>query len=195
MAEDDEGKSRGGFLAFWSTLPGVLTGIAALLTAIVGVAGLWRSLDNGSETAQTPDSNVAITSATTTEKGDASGGDVLAAGRLTMRDEDAANLRRKRVSVGDPEADLWLQGAGNPDFGILYAPYGGLFSDASDASDKQACVAALNARTRDRLRLSDLEKGSTFCLKTHEGGIAALRIVSPPVIGSPQLVFEYTLWA
>ena len=77
-----------------------------------------------------------------------------------MGDEDAANLRRKRVSVGDPEADLFLQGAGNPDNGILYALYGGLCAEPTGVVDKAGCVEAFTARTRDRVPLTDLDQGS-----------------------------------
>jgi hypothetical protein len=207
--EDDSGggeESGGGgrgFLAFWSSLPAVLKGLAAVLTALVAVLGVWRSVRDDSEgAAPAPATEPVTVGATTQDTGTGTGdyartptGSVLAEGRLAMRDNDTANLRRERISVGDPDADLWLTGAGNPDSGIVYAPYGGLFSDPVEANDKAACVAALNARTRDRVPLAELEAGTTLCLKTHEGGIAALRIVSPVEIGSPELVFEYTLWA
>ncbi len=37
----------GRFWSFWTTVPGILTGIAALLTAIIGLVGLWRGLGVG----------------------------------------------------------------------------------------------------------------------------------------------------
>jgi hypothetical protein len=40
MPEQDR---KSGFLAFWATLPGILTGLAALITAVVGAVGLWKS--------------------------------------------------------------------------------------------------------------------------------------------------------
>jgi hypothetical protein len=198
MADGDDPRPGGGmagrgFVAFWRSLPGVLTGIAAVLTAVIGLIGLWRSLDDGNGAESSLTGRAATVAMTTGEPGTLSG-DVLAEGRLTMRDEDAANLRRKRVSAGDPEADLVLYGAGTPDFATLYAPYGGLFADASGGVDKAGCVEALTTRTRDTVQLVDLAEGSILCLKTHAGTIAALRIVSPPAIGNPQLVFDYTLW-
>jgi len=37
----------GRFWSFWTTLPGILTGVAAVLTAIIGLVGLWRGLSVG----------------------------------------------------------------------------------------------------------------------------------------------------
>jgi hypothetical protein len=197
---DDPGaggdESGHGFLAFWSSLPAVLKGLAAVITATIALLGVWRSLDGGGdETATTPSAGAGAGATTATQEPTGPAGDTLAEGRLTLQDKDTANLKAKRVRVGDPEADLSLQGAGTPDLGILYAPYGVLLAVATDVDDKPGCVAALNARSSDRIELPDLRKGSLLCLKTSDGGIALLHIVSPPAIGSPQLVFEYTLWA
>ena len=41
MPDEPSPDRKGGFLAFWTTLPGILTGLAALITAIVGAVGLW----------------------------------------------------------------------------------------------------------------------------------------------------------
>ena len=45
--------SERGFIRYWTTLPGVLTGLAALLTAVVAVVGVVRSAGDkpGSSTA------------------------------------------------------------------------------------------------------------------------------------------------
>jgi hypothetical protein len=43
-----------GFWSFWTTLPGILTGLAGLLTAIIAVVGLWRSLGWGGGTPSAP---------------------------------------------------------------------------------------------------------------------------------------------
>jgi hypothetical protein len=201
MADPDGKRTNGGgFLAFWSTLPGVLTGVAAVLTAVIGLVGLWRSFDDGTDAPTRPEvapaTTSATTSATTTDASDPPEAGVLAEGRLTM-DADAgiANLKRKRVSSSDADADLWLNAPGNPDSATLYSPYGGLLSRADGASDKPACVAALTARAQDTIPFVDLPAGSTVCLRTGSGAIAAIRLLSVPEIGSPRLVLEYTLWA
>jgi hypothetical protein len=191
-------ENGGGFLAFWGSLPGVLKGLAAVITAAIALIGVWRSLDGGGgdDTASPSTSGGSGTTASNAVgEPTTPGSDALAAGRLTLRDDDTANLKAKRVRVGDPNADLSLQGAGTPEFGILYAPYGGLLAETSGAVDKAGCVEALTARSGDRVQLADLRPGSKLCLKTAAGAIALLQIVSPPAIGSPELVFEYTLWA
>jgi hypothetical protein len=41
MSENKDGGARSGFLAFWTSLPGVLTGVAALVGAIATLAALF----------------------------------------------------------------------------------------------------------------------------------------------------------
>jgi hypothetical protein len=194
---DDPGaggdNSGHGFLAFWGSLPAVLKGLAAVITAAIALLGVWRSLDGGGETLKP---SAGAGGGATSAAGEPGGptGDALAHGRLTLQDKDTANLKAKHVSAGGADADVSLLGAGTPDYGMLYAPYGGLLAMATDLDDKAGCVAALNARSSDRVQLPDLQQGSLLCLKTHAGEIALLHIVSPVAIGSPQLVFEYTLW-
>jgi hypothetical protein len=50
------GDGGGGFWGFWTTLPGVLSGIAAVITALVAFAGIFivRGGDNGGETPPSP---------------------------------------------------------------------------------------------------------------------------------------------
>jgi hypothetical protein len=58
MPQDEAGGSR--FRAFWSSLPGVLTGIAAVITAVVTLAALFRGGDDsGSD--ETRDAEAATT--------------------------------------------------------------------------------------------------------------------------------------
>jgi hypothetical protein len=44
MPDEPSSDRKGGFPAFWTTLPGILTGLAALITAIVGAVGVWLDL-------------------------------------------------------------------------------------------------------------------------------------------------------
>jgi hypothetical protein len=55
MPEQDR---KGGFLAFWTTLPGILTGLAALITAVVGAIGLWKSQSGGNHPSASPESSL-----------------------------------------------------------------------------------------------------------------------------------------
>ncbi len=49
MAEPDPDRQKGGFRAFFSTLPGVLMAVAALITAVAGVLALFVVPDDGSD--------------------------------------------------------------------------------------------------------------------------------------------------
>jgi hypothetical protein len=49
----DETPSRGGFLGFLTSLPGVLTAAAGLVTAVTGAFGIYLSQDDGSSTPST----------------------------------------------------------------------------------------------------------------------------------------------
>jgi hypothetical protein len=69
MAEGDEGSSDSRLKTFFTSLPGILTGLAALLTAIAAVAGLFLTRGGGdgthgagSTSAQNPGPKVQILS-------------------------------------------------------------------------------------------------------------------------------------
>src|SRR3977135_2873403 len=81
-------KSR--FLTFWTTLPGVLTGVAAVLTAVAGLATLWHSSGGGNgapaSNAAPSASQAGTTSAGTTVHG------VLRHGRVSLNSGDSVDL-------------------------------------------------------------------------------------------------------
>jgi hypothetical protein len=96
MAEDDEGSSGGGLKTFFSSLPGILTGLAAVLTAIAAVAGVILTRggseggrDAGSAAAQNPGSRVEILSPQPGQ----------VAGKMQV------SFRYSHVG---PDSDLWL---------------------------------------------------------------------------------------
>jgi hypothetical protein len=67
MAEDDKGSSAGRLKTFFTSLPGILTGLAAVLTAIAAVAGVFLTRggseggrDAVSTSAQNPRSRVEL---------------------------------------------------------------------------------------------------------------------------------------
>ena len=53
MPEGKEGSAKAGFLAFWTSLPGVLTGVAAVVAAIATLAALF--IDDAGTGARVPD--------------------------------------------------------------------------------------------------------------------------------------------
>src|SRR3954451_22974036 len=90
MLEDDSGKAKSGFLAFWTTLPGILTGVAAVITAFVGLATFLRSDTPSTEPAARTEP--AQTTAAT-------GSGILSRGRLSLRSGDQADLETGVIGV------------------------------------------------------------------------------------------------
>jgi len=77
---------KGGFLTFWTTLPGILTGIAALITAIVGLATFLHSGKNTASTAS-PEQSLAETANSTT------------AGATTSNSGPAGTIKEGRLAL------------------------------------------------------------------------------------------------
>jgi hypothetical protein len=184
------------FLQFWTTLPGILTGLAALLTAIVAVFGVWRSAGDGSGgggsegvSAATIESRAANPGASTTAaiNGGTQPEGVLIQSHLAMMDGDFADLEKARIEVSH-NADLAFEAP------QLLAQGSGFLAPASAAADKAGCVHDLTARHDFFIWTSALGVGSLICVNTVEGNVAALTIVGLPGVGTSELVFDYTVW-
>jgi hypothetical protein len=195
---DGKPARRGRFWAFWTTLPGLLTGVAAVITAIISLVAVFHPSGHGSSgtAASTPTSRFGpssdSTSATTTE---AKTPGVLAQGQLSQQPGDAADLESGRTGNGMPSADLFLLGNGVGGATYELTSLGGPLSVASsDTADKSACTAALTTHSDTYEYLSQLHVGSLLCVDTRENHVAVLRIVSLPGVGNSQLVYAYTVW-
>jgi hypothetical protein len=202
MPEDDGGKARkGGYLSFWTTLPGILTGVAAVITAVVGLATLLHSgkpsMESAAVTTASTETQLAPatvttgateTAQTTTAAGD--GGGILARGRLSLRRGDEADLESGVIEVSSstdlsfgPESTPWLHGGGGDSF----------FAPVPAAPTKAGCVSALTQRHDQFEELPDLGTG-WVCVSTSEGDVAAVEIVALPGVGNPELRLAYTVW-
>lgn len=187
---------RGGFWAFWTTLPGILTGSAALLTAIVGLLTLLRGSSNE---ADDPRIDPAGPSAAIVEEEDglpprpdsASAAGVFVQGRLTMRSPDSADLETGLVGSSPSGADLYLYCSG---IECILNGMSSLMAVADSAGDRPACVRVLSARRDQALDLGTLRPGQSLCLQTAEGHVGVLQVVALPGVGSIDFVFAYTLW-
>jgi hypothetical protein len=193
----------GGFLAFWTTLPGVLTGIATLVTAIVGLVTLLHSLGgsgpsgspaaSASTTAPALVSSVATSTPDTSSSGAAPGAPTH--GRLSMVPGDGADLESGRLGNGVANADLSLLGNGVGGHVYELTSLGGpLARISADSVDRAKCVAALSAHSDAYEYLSTLQVGSQLCVQTSENHVAALRVIALPAVGVSQFVFTYTVW-
>lgn len=104
---DDNGKSP--FLTFWTTLPGILTGVAAVITATVGLVTLLNSGSAGDDQPASslgqPQVTTPATSSTTEPTAGEAEPEVLAHGRLAMVRGDQADLERGLIETS-PRADL-----------------------------------------------------------------------------------------
>ena len=129
---------------------------------------------------------------TTTTSSTGEEGDVIRSGEVALMDQDNVDLSEGVVSRGVAN-DLFLGGSADPANGALFRVL-----EAMVISDKPGtragCVEALTARRVDRVPLPELKAGTWVCITTEEGYVAALRIISPFAIGSPKLVFAYTVW-
>lgn len=179
MPEEQNGK--GGFLSFWTTLPGILTGLAALITAIVGAIGLWKSQSGGSSSPATTAETVATSS--TQAPG------VLAAGRLSLLRNDSADLERGQIGLSTDE-DVKFGPETTP---TLHAAASAFLAPVDTAPKKADCVAALNGR-KDTLELVSQIESKWTCVSTTEGNVAVLRVIGAPGVGSAKLVLGYTVW-
>jgi hypothetical protein len=173
---------KGGFLAFWTTLPGILTGVAALITAVVGVIGLWKSQSGDGSDNGTPATVIATTDIVGTSHNRLSG-------RLSLARGDSADLEQGQIG-SSPTADLTfgpettptLRNAGS----TFFAPFKGV-------PTRTRCGLALRGR-HDTSELVAQFEGSWICVSTAEGNVAAVKILSAPGVGSSKLVLAFTAW-
>jgi len=178
MPEDKNRK--GGFLAFWTTLPGILTGLAALITAVVGAVALFKTQDGSDKSVNPASSSVTI---------DVSRGAKGSSGRLSMRRGDSADLEGGQV--GQPaNADVTFGPETTP---TLRDTGTSSFAPVDARPTKSRCVAALRARSDTTELVSDVAR-RLVCVSTTEGNVAVLQIVRAPGVGNANLVLAYTVW-
>ncbi|HWI04883.1 MAG TPA: hypothetical protein VNT52_13815 [Acidimicrobiales bacterium] len=119
--------------SFWSTIPGLITGIAGLLTGIVGLVTVLIQLDVIGGGDDTPSAGVTTTIApggTAGTAGGASGGAI--SGRLTA---DPASLR---LATGEREKTLTVRNSANAAVTVLKPEYTG--TDRSAFSTDAGCT-------------------------------------------------------
>jgi hypothetical protein len=170
-------QSHSKLLAFWSTLPGILTGLAALITAMVGLVA-FLTADHRADDEQ---------------RGQGASPDGGASDSVTMSSGDYADLEQSRVGSGFTGSDLRFEcAAGNCYLRVIG---GGGITLVGGPVDRSGCVSALKAR-QERLLTSieeDLTPGNRFCVQTNIAGIALAEIIAAPDVGTTDLILDYTL--
>lgn len=191
-----KGAGQSGFLAFWATLPGILTGVAALITAGVGAFSLWHALTAGSATpmpAASPTSSTAVPSTQAPGSSSLQTG-VLRQGQISLDCNSGANLERGQFGPSILAPDfVWVGPHCEP--GQLSMVASHHLAPVREPVDKQACVSALTASPNAYLSLNAVSAGSWVCVET--GGsrhVGALHIVGLPAPGAQQLTFTYSVW-
>lgn len=198
--------------AFWTSLPGILTGIAAVITALVGLFALLGPGDDGADGGSVPAAERLETSAaadpappepvppagavggTPTATSDPATADGAAIpGQVTMRSPDEADLESGRVGMGVDGSDLYLYCSAG-ECRLNAAGSGGLITIVDVPTDRAGCVAALRARQDGVLETADLTPGAWFCMQTDEAALALVEITGAPGVGTAELVLDYTLW-
>jgi len=170
MPDEPSSDRKGGFLAFWTTLPGILTGLATLITAIIGAVGLWKSQSGGGDNggAQAP---------------------MGVSHQLSLAPGDGADLEKGQIG-SLVNADLAFGPESTP---TLRAGASTFFAPVEGTPNKARCTAALSSRHDTSEIVSQVEK-SWVCVSTVEGKVAGLRIIKAPGIGSAKLVLAYVIW-
>jgi hypothetical protein len=172
--------SKSGFIAFWTTLPGVLTGAAALITAIVGLATFLHSGE---------DTNGTTTSSAETGSSGTQAAGIMKTRRLALRRGDEADLEHGRVGSA-PEDDIMFGPESTP---TLHASATAFLAPIETLPSKRGCERVLSDRRDPSEVISNLST-RWVCVSTSEGHVAFVKIVRLPGVGSAQLTLEYVVW-
>jgi hypothetical protein len=187
VPEEPSSQRRGAFLAFWTTLPGILTGVAALITAVVGAIGLWKSQSGGGSS---PAPTQAVTAGAATEPSGSQSGDSGAVrGRLSLVRGDSADLERGQIG-SSATADVIFGPETTPN---LFAAGSAFLAPVEAQPGKRSCAAALSTR-HDAFEVVPELGTNWICVSTSEGNVAVVRILSSPGVGRAKLVLDYTVW-
>jgi hypothetical protein len=187
------GRGSGGFLAFWTTLPGILTGVAALITAIVGLATLVHSWTGDGQTESQSGTAVASSSSTTMSSGSGASGDDSAGatenGRLALHRGDEADLEQGLIGLS-PNDDVMFGPESTP---YLHAAGTAFLAPLQKPPSKAKCRDALAGR-RDAFEAIEELSAPWVCVSTSESHIAFVEILQAPGVGSAELDLKYTVW-
>lgn len=174
--------------SFWTTLPGILTGLAAVITALVGAAALFLShRDQEIPGAAPPTSAGAPASAATpsgSEAEDPPDGQRSASSSVQLQMGDGVDVDTGLAGSNVVGELTWGSGQLNL--------YGERNAVVPAKTDEAGCAEALGRRSDGWLTADKLTGGAFVCLSTDQGAVALARI-SPPDV-SNQLTVDFTVW-
>jgi hypothetical protein len=192
MPSEADQSRKSAFLAFWTTLPGILTGLAALITAIVGAVALWQTQSGGGNSSPTSPVRSVTLSATVgggTGRGPGASSRFFATGRLSLARGDSADLEREQIGES-ADADVSFGPESTP---TLHAGASSFLAPVDKRPTKPACIAALRRR-HDSLELVSRIERKWTCVATTEGNVGVLRIASASGVGFAEVVLDYVVW-
>lgn len=177
-------------MAFWTTLPGILTGVAALITAIVGAVGLWKSQSGSSNSSSSPATVTSVNTTSTTGTGTLENDDrSVSIGRVSLARGDNADLENGRIGFSS-NADVQFGPESTPN---LFAAGSAFLAPLEGRPTQPKCRAALSSR-RDTFEVLPQLDTRTICVSTSEGDVAVVRVLRTPGVGNAKLVLGYTVW-
>jgi hypothetical protein len=192
---------EGGFVDFWTTLPGMLTAIAALITAVVGIATVVR--DDGSvphdkgaagSTAITvtshfetiPSTSTAL-STTVTDSGTATGLDVGDAEftvtlviPLAGDGDTTSEISLSEGKVTTSQSDIEYARDDSTNRPRLESRHDTVsLLPPGEPISKATCEEAVDRRPVNPT-IRQLTQGTSICLRDDDEGIGVIRILKPP---------------
>lgn len=190
--------------SWWTTLPGVLTGIASVITAIAALLGALQVLGVfDKEKMPAGAANTVTPGVTSTPSGQAADPPTVAptptwvgalrSGVLVMKNGDAADLKSGKTgfAVGtDLYAFTGTSGqvstqANHPDFYI--SPHDG-------EPNKASCRAALDGRRISDIDLTPSVIGKWWCIHIANGYVGALQVTELSSDSPQSVTLNYVLW-
>jgi hypothetical protein len=174
--------------SFWTTLPGILTGLAALITALVGLAALFLGRGEGSPA--TSAENPAVTdrgsAATPADSGagEPAGGQGAVMSSVELQLGESVDVDTGLIGSNVSGELVWISNQLNL--------YGRRNAVVPAATDEAGCRAALERRSDGWLTADQLAGGAVVCLSTDEGALAQARVSAPDV--TDRITVDLTVW-
>lgn len=190
----DDGSARRS--SFWTTLPGILTGIAALVTALVGAAALFS---HSGDTPQSPASGshvgVATASSSAPTRAPTSASAPNAAPSVDAA--TASTISRFVLNAGDwLDVETGITGSSVIGGDLIYRPDGLFLYGAHNAVTKgggeAVCTTALQRRSDSYVTAQAMTRGTVVCMSTRDGALAELRFSAPDAHSRVQVAM--TVW-
>ena len=200
--------TESGQASWWNALGGLLTGVAAVITAIGALIGTLHVVGviGGTEAAapsqdatgpgaganSAPAGSPSRTSTAKVPVAPSVEG-ASSQGLLTISAIASADLESGIVGFGVPGQDFVVMPGGRA-FGLNGTPMGAYFSTIGSDPRKDACVDALTTNRLGDLDIDAESLGRWWCVRTSEGHTGAFTVKSVSVEAPRELVLGYVLW-